>query len=613
MQLQLSEWDKDLPADPEEEYEALVRSLSWSDGFGLIFVRCSPAEAERLIVRVKKDVREKNIEVLRLKNPIDNFYEIVDSLENKEKIDILFVTGLEYSLYGYEELYKETKLKDSRERYGYSLKGVPRVLGHLNLRRENFRDNFNICFVFILPRFGLKYFIRRAPDFFDWRSGVFEFPTDGELLEKESVRIIQEGDYEKYRNLTPQERSQKILEIEDLLAEENQTLSNRGDLLFELGRVFAAGEEYEEAIASFDRALAIKPDDDAAWNNRGFALYNLGRYEEAIASYDRSLAIKPDNDGAWNYRGIALGNLGRYEEAIASYDCALAIKSDDHYAWHNRGISLKKIGRYEEALASYKKAQKSDVNCHSCWNDMGFVLKQLGRDEEAILSFEEAFKINTDKAEIKPDDEAWYNRGIALGNLGRYEEAIASFDRALDIKPDDHYAWHNKGISLKAIGRYEEALASYREAEKSDVNCLGCYNDIGFVLKQLGRDEEAIASFEEAWKINPDKNEDWYKRGFALHNLGRLEEAIASYDQALKFKPDDHLAWWNRGVALRKLRRIKQAIECFNKVAEIKPEFFQAQLKGQLNQIRTTIMQKLGCQKLSQILKSCLNLIGLTR
>ena len=53
------------------------------------------------------------------------------------------------------------------------------------------------------------------------------------------------------------------------------------------------------------------------------SLSNLGRNEEAIASYDRALQIKPDDHEALNNRGIALGKLGRYEEAINSYDKAL--------------------------------------------------------------------------------------------------------------------------------------------------------------------------------------------------------------------------------------------------------------------------------------------------
>ena len=48
-----------------------------------------------------------------------------------------------------------------------------------------------------------------------------------------------------------------------------------------------------EALASLDRALAIKPDYADALANRGNALIDLGRAEEALASYDKALAINP--------------------------------------------------------------------------------------------------------------------------------------------------------------------------------------------------------------------------------------------------------------------------------------------------------------------------------
>ena len=163
-----TDWDKDLLADPEEEYQALVRSLTWRKGFGLVFVRCSPREGERLITRVREDILEKTSEVLSLDKPIDNLYKIIENLPNRDKINILFINGIENSLKEY--------IKPGYGGQGdyYKLDTVPPILSHLNLQRERFRDNFNICFVFILRLFGLKYFIHRAPDFFDWRAGVFQ-------------------------------------------------------------------------------------------------------------------------------------------------------------------------------------------------------------------------------------------------------------------------------------------------------------------------------------------------------------------------------------------------------------------------------------------------------
>jgi tetratricopeptide (TPR) repeat protein len=47
-------------------------------------------------------------------------------------------------------------------------------------------------------------------------------------------------------------------------------------------------------LASYDRALALKPDFAGALNGRGNALLNLNRRQEALASYDRALAFQPD-------------------------------------------------------------------------------------------------------------------------------------------------------------------------------------------------------------------------------------------------------------------------------------------------------------------------------
>ncbi|HBE17581.1 MAG TPA: hypothetical protein DDW51_08205, partial [Cyanobacteria bacterium UBA11367] len=272
------EWDKDIETNSDDEYQALIRALSWTEGFGLLFVDCTPLVGEELIAKVREDLPQKRIEVLNLTEPIDNLYEKIANLENRVGIDILFVKGLEKSIYDYEK-----HLKDQSEGLKYPLGSVPRFLSNLNLQRESLRDKLHICLVFLLPKFALTYFNRRAPDFYDWRSGVFEFEGKGE---KSQLALSQ----------------------------------NENEFWFNQGYQEAIAGDLLEAIASWDKAIELDPDDYRPWIGRGLALFNLGRLEEAIASYDRAIQIKPDNDAAWNNRGNALFNLGRLEEAIASYD-----------------------------------------------------------------------------------------------------------------------------------------------------------------------------------------------------------------------------------------------------------------------------------------------------
>jgi len=456
MPLKLTDWDQDLPIEKDEEYQAFIRTLQFTDGFSILFVRCSPAEGEQLISQVKADIHNQNIEVIKLDKDVTNLYAIVDKLPNKNNINILFITGLESSFYKYEEA-KTLVGWSSKETHHYSWESVPPILININQQRERFRDSFNICFIFLLPQFAIKYFIHRAPDFFDWRSGLFDFPLDSKTLEQEYTRILEEGDYEKYVNLTDEERNRKILEIQELLEHEISS-DKEAKLFFELGNLQYSEKDYKAAISSYDQSVKFKPDFLQAWYMSGITLHNLGRYEEAISSYDKAVEFKPDLHEAWYNRGISLDNLGRYEEAISSYDKAVEFKPDFHEAWNNRGYSLDNLGRYEEAISSYDKAVEFKPDLHEAWNNRGYSLRKLGRYEEAISSYDKA-------VEFKPDyHDAWNNRGYSLGNLGRYEEAISSYDKAVEFKPDYHEAWNNKACSYALQGNIEQAIESLKTA-----------------------------------------------------------------------------------------------------------------------------------------------------
>jgi tetratricopeptide (TPR) repeat protein len=499
------------PLTAAESYQALLRSLRRKNGFNLLFVRCSPVQADEIIRRVSQDLPNKNIQVLQLDSETDNLYEKIVDLPNYTNLNILFVRGLENALLRYEEAESEGYFLSSQSPvYGENWAGVPKILGYLNLSRERFERQFPFTLVFLLPEFALRYFIRRASDFFDWYSGVYEFPTDKDILHREIRRLVYlDGDLDTYKQFTPQQRQEKLAEIKAYLSDSPSLDPIRAyELWNEKGLIHAMGKEYEQAIASWDRALEFKPDDHEAWYNRGFALADLGRLEEAIASWDRALEFKPDDPEAWNNRGNALANLGRLAEAIASFDRALEIKPDDHDAWNYRGFALADLGRFEQAIASYDRALEIKPDKHEAWNNRGNALYNLGRLEEAIASWDRAL-------EFKPDDpEAWNNRGNALANLGRFEQAIASYDRALEFKPDYPDTWDNRGYVLTCMGRYKDALESCDRAIKINPNyanayynkavCYGLQNNVELAIENLQRAINFDVEYQDMAKTDKD-------------------------------------------------------------------------------------------------------------
>ena len=292
----------------------------------------------------------------------------------------------------------------------------------------------------------------------------------------------------------------------------------------------------------------INLDDAEKWLKQGNSLFLEGRYQEAVASYDNALKIKPDSYEVWFLRGFALSDLGRNEEAITSFDQALKIKPDYHEVWLNRGVALWNLGKIKEAISSYDNALKIKPDLHEAWNNRGLALFNLGRNEEAITSCDNALK-------IKPDlHKAWRNRGVALFNLGRMEEAITSYDNALKIKPDYHEVWSGRGAALFELGRIEEAITSYDDALKIKPDYPEACINRGIALENLGRYEEAITSYDNALKIKPDYYDTWTGRGLALDGLGRNEEAITSYDRALTLtRGKNWRAWVNRSVSVAQL------------------------------------------------------------
>ena len=55
-------------------------------------------------------------------------------------------------------------------------------------------------------------------------------------------------------------------------------------------------QRYSAALASFDQAIAAKPDFAAAYTNRAATRYELKEYPQALADYDQALKLEPGTE-----------------------------------------------------------------------------------------------------------------------------------------------------------------------------------------------------------------------------------------------------------------------------------------------------------------------------
>jgi tetratricopeptide (TPR) repeat protein len=101
-------------------------------------------------------------------------------------------------------------------------------------------------------------------------------------------------------------------------------------------------QQFDQAIAAFDRAIALDPSYCKAWNNKGNALCGQKRYAEALSAYERAVALKPDYHQAWFNRGLLFAELQAYGNAVESYQRAIALNADPRYLHARDDIWLKR-------------------------------------------------------------------------------------------------------------------------------------------------------------------------------------------------------------------------------------------------------------------------------
>lgn len=124
---------------------------------------------------------------------------------------------------------------------------------------------------------------------------------------------------------------------------------NEADRLFEEGYDFYAAGKYREALDVCDKALAIDPYSllaSCVWTQRGLVLLDLGRHQEAVESFDNAIAIWPNNEVSWSSRASALLLLSLYQEAVESCDKALELDPDLTPALEAKQKALEKLDEW---------------------------------------------------------------------------------------------------------------------------------------------------------------------------------------------------------------------------------------------------------------------------
>jgi tetratricopeptide (TPR) repeat protein len=177
-----------------------------------------------------------------------------------------------------------------------------------------------------------------------------------------------------------------------------------GTRLFKIAR-------YNEAILSFDRAIALKPDMVDAYLMRGKSYVGKADPEQALLDFTKVIEMSPSNPAGWLARGAAYLDLNNLPSAIEDATHAIAANPEESAAYSLRGSAERNGGDTKKALDDFNRA-----------------------------------------VELQPSPGNFFERGSTYQMLGEHKLAIADFDRVIEVIPDLASAFFARAESRRALG-----------------------------------------------------------------------------------------------------------------------------------------------------------------
>ncbi|MEW5734140.1 MAG: tetratricopeptide repeat protein [Thermodesulfobacteriota bacterium] len=308
------------------------------------------------------------------------------------------------------------------------------------------------------------------------------------------------------------------------LPRNSRAATNLGKVLFYQGR---GGE----AIAMFEKALAVRPDLMVARRDLGLALVDAGRIREGIEQTEKALAILPENADNLYAVGFAWMAAGDPQKAVSFLSKAVERKPGHAQAQVELGSALVLTRDFPGAEAHLRAALDADPSLASAHVNLGLLYLALNKRDQALGHLTRAVSLAPGYLQAR------LSLGRALFELRRTTEAADQYSAALRIASDSTEALSRMGEILALQGRYQQALEYFDKSLGLSFDARTSAN-AGTALLRMGRPDRARAYFRKALEAEPDYGRGWFNLGLALAQCGDSSGARVAMEKARTFAPE---------------------------------------------------------------------------
>lgn len=213
------------------------------------------------------------------------------------------------------------------------------------------------------------------------------------------------------------------------------------------GGQYLLTNQYDAAIADFDRAIALRPDLAPAYSNRGIAYMFKGQHEKSVADHNEAIRLMPDLASNYVNRAAVYAAMGRAELALGDYQNAIRLGPKyDSGLFGPRVMYMKRRKSDSPPDVNSEEGVENEMNLSMAYNGVCYELAFLGRANEALPNCEKALQLNPDSAAILD------SRAYAYFRLAEFSKALADYDAALKIKPDLAPSLYGRGVIRMRMG-----------------------------------------------------------------------------------------------------------------------------------------------------------------
>jgi tetratricopeptide (TPR) repeat protein len=231
----------------------------------------------------------------------------------------------------------------------------------------------------------------------------------------------------------------RVDEAEALVIEARSNFEHHAGMQQILGHIAMMRGDAEGAVAFFQSARLLAPDDQAMLEDLIHAQVATGRVAEAENNLDRLLTGE-DFKARRDLKHLRATCLVQLDRPVDARDLLLELTRDqagsaDFDAWIGLGEVSYELRDQSRARIAAARAIAISPNRPEGYVLRAMNLRRLGEYAQAITNLETA-------ADISPDAETYVIMGLVYQDMQQPEDARRCFETALQVDPEDVAATH---------------------------------------------------------------------------------------------------------------------------------------------------------------------------